>query len=271
MTEQTSNPRQFVAIVLAGDRTKNDPVAVDAGVSCKAIAPICGRPMILRVLDALEDSGVIHSIVLCGPPQASINDCPELAETIEQANITWLPDLDSPSRSVESAMAAIDEHEHVLLTTADHALLQGEMVSYFISQCLQDNADANVGLVEYKTISEAYPEVKRTVIKLNNGGYCGCNLFAFMTAKGRILVPFWRQVEQSRKRPARMIAGILGVWGVLSYVMGKLSLDSALAKVSSRLQLDIKAVLLPFPEAGVDVDTAKDRQFVETILRKSAD
>jgi GTP:adenosylcobinamide-phosphate guanylyltransferase len=271
MTEQTSKPPQFVAIVLAGDRTKNDPVAVDAGVSCKAIAPICGKPMILRVLDALEDSGVIHSIVLCGPPQASLVDCPELAERIKQANISWLPNLDSPSRSVESAFEEISVDNHVLLTTADHALLQGEMVKHFISHCLQDNADANVGLVEYKTISDAYPEVKRTVIKLSNGGFCGCNLFAFMNARGRKLVPFWRQVEQRRKRPTRMIVGILGIWGLLLYVVGKLSLESALAKVSSCLQLEVKPVLLPFPQAGVDVDTAKDRQFVETILQKSAD
>ena len=271
MTERTPKPHQFVAIVLAGDRSKNDPVAVDAGVSCKAIAPICGRPMILRVLDALEDSGVIHSIVLCGPPQASINDCPELAGRIEQANISWLPNLDSPSRSVESALQLITDNESVLLTTADHALLQGGIVSYFVSQSMQSKADASVGLVEYKTISDAYPEVKRTVIKLSNGDFCSCNLFAFMTVKGRRLVPFWRQVEQSRKRPTKMIAGILGVWGVLLYVMGKLSLDSALAKVSSRLQIEVKPVLLPFPQAGVDVDTVKDRQFVETILQKSAD
>ncbi|MFT5132992.1 MAG: GTP:adenosylcobinamide-phosphate guanylyltransferase [Gammaproteobacteria bacterium] len=269
MLKQSSSTAQFVAIVLAGDRNKGDPVAVDAGVSCKAITPICGRPMILRVLNALEESTVIRSIVLCGPPQASLKDCPELVRKIEQSNIKWLPNLDSPSRSVEAALQEIDNNEHVLLTTADHALLQSEMVNYFVSQSINTKADACVGLVEYKTISDVYPEVKRTVIKLSDGGFCGCNLFTFINSKGRKLVPFWRQVEQSRKKPVKMIAGILGVQGVLLYVLGKLSLKSALAKVSDRLQIDIKPVLLPFPDAGVDVDTVKDRQFVEKILQSS--
>jgi len=271
MTESISRQDQFVAIVLAGDRTENDPVAIEAGVSCKAIAPICGRAMILLVLDALEQSELVNTIVLCGPPEASLKDCPELVKKIEQSNISWLPSLASPSQSVEAALLNIKENAYVLLTTADHALLRSQTVSYFLSQSLASKVDATVGLVEFKTIHDAYPEVKRTVIKMSDGGYCGCNLFAFLNIKGRKLVPFWRQVEQSRKKPARMIASILGNWAVLLYLMGKLTLDSALARVSNRIKLEIKPIIIPFPEAGVDVDTAKDREFVERILRDSKD
>ncbi len=258
---------KFTAIVLAGDRTENDPVALDAGVSCKAIVPICDRPMILRVLDALESSGVINSIVVCGPPPASLDDCPELKQRLEQAIIDWIPNLDSPSKSVESALAKISEDTPVLLTTADHALLRADIVEYFVSNSYK--AEASVVLVEYQTIIDKLPEVKRTIIRLSDGGVCGCNLFAFMNNNGRKLVPFWRQVEQSRKRPAKMIAGILGLWGVLLYIVGKLSLENALARISDKLQLQVKAVRLPFAEAGVDVDTVSDRKRVEAILLKS--
>jgi len=58
---------KFVALVLAADRTSNDPVADKSGMACKAFVPICGIPMIIRVLDALEASGMIRAIVLCGP------------------------------------------------------------------------------------------------------------------------------------------------------------------------------------------------------------
>jgi len=37
--------QQFTAVVLAADRTPNDPVAQAAKVSCKALAPVGGRPM----------------------------------------------------------------------------------------------------------------------------------------------------------------------------------------------------------------------------------
>ena len=268
MKGEISEADKFVAVVLAGDRHSNDPVAIDAGVCAKAITPICGTPMIMRVLNALEDSGVISSVILCGPSEQAIENCPELKSRIKHDSIMCLPGLDSPSRSAESALQQIDDDRHVLLTTADHALLKGEIVSYFISHCLNDSADASVGMIDYQIIADTYPEVKRTVIKLSDGGFCGCNLFAFMTVAGRKLVPYWHQVEQRRKRPVQMIAGILGISGVLSYFFGRLSLDAALGRVSKGLGLSIKPVLLPFPLAGVDVDTVKDREFVEHILRE---
>jgi GTP:adenosylcobinamide-phosphate guanylyltransferase len=267
MTEKKLS--QFTAIVLAGDRHENDPVAVDAGVSCKAITPIDGVPMLLRVLDALKKSAFVKTVVLCGPPQASLLDCPELKQKIEDEKLVWLANLDSPSKSVEAAITTIADDEPIFLTTADHALLSSEIVDYFLTKSLHSSSDACVGLVEYATIQKALPEVKRTVIKLRDGGVCGCNLFAFMNNNGRQLIPFWRQVEQSRKRPAQMISGILGVWGVILYLLGKLSLDNALAKVSRRLNLTVKAVLLPYPQAGVDVDTVADRELVEKILKKA--
>jgi GTP:adenosylcobinamide-phosphate guanylyltransferase len=268
MKSNVTESDKFIAVVLAGDRHADDPVAIDAGVCAKAIVPICGTPMVLRVLDALNDSGVISSIILCGPSQQALDDCPALKDRIKYENIMYLPGLDSPSRSAEAALEQIEEDKHVLLTTADHALLKGEIVSYFVSHCLRDEADANVAMIDYQTLADNYPEVKRTVIKLSDGGFCGCNLFAFMTMQGRKLVPYWRKVEQRRKRPVRMIAGILGIVGVISYLLGRLSLDVALGKVSKGLGLTIKPVLLPFPQAGVDVDTVKDREFVQKILQE---
>ena len=49
------------AIVLAagkGTRMKSE--------SPKALVPVCGRPMIFRVLDALEDAGVEEIVVVVG-------------------------------------------------------------------------------------------------------------------------------------------------------------------------------------------------------------
>ena len=50
----TSTP--FTAIIMAADRNPDDPVTRAAGVSCKALTPVGGIPMVLRVLNALEES-----------------------------------------------------------------------------------------------------------------------------------------------------------------------------------------------------------------------
>ena len=127
-----------------------------------------------------------------------------------------------------------------------------------------------MGLVQYDTVSRAYPEVKRTVLRFKDRGLCSCNLFAIMNREGRQLVSFWRKVEQSRKKPAKMLAGVLGIGAVVMYLFNALSLERALKTVSRRLGVRVKPVILPFARAGIDVDTVKDKLLVEKILASEA-
>src|SRR5687767_5060790 len=137
-----SKKDQFTAVVLAADRTANDPIAGKTGMACKAIAPIHGTPMIIRVLDALEASNMVNAIVVCGPPASALPGCPELEKRIECGRVTWLPNLDSPSRSANSGLAHIDREAPVLLTTADHALLTASIVQYFLGKSQATVGDA---------------------------------------------------------------------------------------------------------------------------------
>lgn len=258
---------KLTALVLAADRTPNDPVTRSADVACKAFAPVVGMPMVLRVLDALESSKAVKETILAGPPEPLLPACPELQRRLTAGRVSWRASLESPSRSAEAVIAGIDESAGILLTTADHALLTPEIVSFFVSRSLQSGADATVGLVEYNLVAEAFPKVRRTVTRLRDGGFCGCNLYALLSPPGRRLVSMWRSVEQSRKRPARLIAGLLGPRAVFAYLTRTLTLDGALAAVSHRLDLTVRPVLLPFGRAGVDVDTVDDLRLVESVLR----
>lgn len=261
---------KFTALVLAADRTANDPVAMRAGMACKAIAPICGIPMIIRVLDALEASEMVGRIVVCGPPASALPGCPELQQRIECGRVSWLPNLDSPSRSANSGLMHIDPDAPVLLTTADHALLTPEIVQYFLRASCTADSDAIVGVVKYEDVASAFPGAKRTVIRLRDGGFCGCNLYAFLNHRGRDLVTFWQRAEDLRKRPWRLIAQVLGPKAVLSYLLGLLTLDQALHAVSAKTGIRIKAVILPYPQAGVDVDKVEDMLLAESILAQAA-
>jgi hypothetical protein len=48
--------------------------------------------------------------------------------------------------------------------------------------------------------------------------------------------------------------------------MGLLSLDEALERMSRRLGFKAGAVILPFPEAAIDVDSVNDWKLVEEIV-----
>jgi len=52
---------------------------------------------------------------------------------------------------------------------------------------------------------------------------------------------------------------------VARYLLGRLSLPDALGHISGRMGVRVGAVLLPFPEAAVDVDTVEDWRFAESL------
>jgi len=156
----------------------------------------------------------------------------------------------------------------VLLTTADHALLSPDIVSHFLSASSRTGGDAVIALVQQKLVDAAFPGVRRTVLRFSDGGYCSCNLFAFLTPRGRTLAGFWQRVEQERKRPWRVLAGVIGLWRTAAFVMGYLTLGQAAAAASERLALKLAIIDMPFADAGVDVDTPDDYRLVEQMLAR---
>jgi CTP:molybdopterin cytidylyltransferase MocA len=265
MTNQP--PPSFTAIVLAADRTPGDPVARAAGVSCKALAPVEGRPMLFRVLDALEASTLVSSCILCGPPAPVIDREPLLRQRLASSGLTWLPPQATPSTSAASALGSIPGEMPVLLTTGDHALLTPPMVDHFCREAFSSGCDLVAALAPYALIMKNYPGMRRTRTRFSDGPFCGCNLFAFLTSAGRSAADLWRQVEKERKRPLKMI-GRLGWIAVLRYLLGRLCLKDGLRLVSARMGIKVGAVILPFAEAAVDVDSVSDWHFAQAIASR---
>jgi GTP:adenosylcobinamide-phosphate guanylyltransferase len=259
----------FVAIILAGKRPGKDPVAEAAGVACKSFAPIDGRPMVLRVLDALAATRQVGSQILCGPSPSIIEHEPELKARIETGQVKWMDSLATPSASTYNVLQSLPQNIPVLVTTADHALLTSQIVDFFCDQACRSGCDLAVGVTSYKGVREAFPETRRTAIKFNDDAYSGCNLFGFLNQRSHRAAAFWRQIEQERKKPLRMMR-VLGWWTVLQYVLGRFSLAQGLEKLSAKIQIRVQAVLLPFPQAAVDVDTADDWHFVQQLVKKQS-
>ena len=56
----------------------------------------------------------------------------------------------------------------------------------------------------------------------------------------------------------------------MRYLLGRLTLDEALARLSRRLDVKIGAVVMPFAEAAIDVDSPADLALVERIVAEVA-
>jgi len=259
----TSAPR-LTAIVLAADREAVNEVAKAAGVRCKSLAPVKGTPMVLRVLEALRSSGYVGERILCGPPQTVMAEAPELRDYVALGGVRWFENQATPSSSAYHIMQQLPEKTPVLLTTSDHALLSPQVVDYFCSQALSSACDVVAAVARHEEVTAAYPGTHRTSYRFKEGAYCSCNLFAFLTPQARSAALFWRQVENQRKSPLRVIR-VFGWIAVMRYLSGSITLAGAAERVSHRLGFKAGVVVLPFPEAAIDVDSVRDWYFVRRI------
>ena len=257
--------KAFTGVVLAADRGPGDPVARTAGAPCKSFVPLGGRPMVLRVLDTLAEAREIDSLIVCGPSKALLPHEHELLALIAAGKIRWIQNQATPSSSTYHVLNSLSHDAPVLVTTADHAFLNAKIVDYFCCKARTTGCDVVVGLASHEEVMRAYPQIRRTATRLRDGSFCSCNLFAFLTPRARRAAEFWRKCESNRKKPWRMIRAI-GWPVVLRYLLRKLSLNEGLGRLSTRMNVKAGAVILPFPEAAVDVDTVSDWRIVEEII-----
>lgn len=245
------------AVVLAGSRPGLDAFAQSHGTDLKALIPVGGEPMVRRPVQTLlatEDIGDV--IVLSQAPERIapvLPDDPRISLRKSEATIaTTMLEL------------CFDKETRwpLLVTTADHALLDVETVDEFLAYA---DGDIAIGVVERAILMRRFPHAKRTWLKFRGGAYTGANLFALRSPKVAAAIELWRSVENERKKGWRVVS-LLGPFVLIGTLLRLLSIDGALGRMGRKLGLDIRAVRLSNPLAGVDVDKPADHDLAEDIL-----
>ncbi len=189
----------YTALVLAGTRPGGDPLAEYAGVSHKALIEVGGVPMLLRVLRALAASPAVARIVVAIDRAEVLAAFPDVGK-----EVAVMPAASGPSASVAAALAR--EGTPLLVTTADHALLESAWVDEFVAAAARERqADACVGLARSEAVLAAAPGTQRTWLRFSDGAYSGCNLFLLRTPACLGIVQLWQQLEADRKRPLSLL------------------------------------------------------------------
>lgn len=256
----------MTALVLAGSRRgEGDPVARYRQVAHKCLATAGGVPMLVRVVRALRGSPRIGRILVSVDDAAVVDQLPELAALRDAGGLESLTSAAGLSRSVADAFELAGPP--LLVTTADHALLDPAMLEAFLSAADRTGADMAVGLAAAATITASYPETKRTYLRFRDGGYSGANLFALRTAAAGQGIAFWVRIERERKQPWRL-ARAFGPALLVAYLLRLCTLQQAMALVSRRIGAQVAAIPIPIAEAAIDVDKPADLDLVESILAR---
>ena len=252
----------FTALLLAGSRPGRDAFAEGYGTDMKALIPIAGEPMVRRPASALLASANVGELVV-------LSQAPErIAEVLpKDARITMRRSQGTIAETILTLCSDPATRWPLLVTTADHALLNPAMIDEFCSAA--NGADIAIGVVEQRVLASRFPDARRTWLKFRGGAYTGANLFALGSPKVARAIHMWRGVEQDRKKGWRLV-GLLGPAVLLGSGLRLLSLDQVLVRLGRKLGLAIKAVRLSNPLAGIDVDKPADHELVEAILRGEA-
>lgn len=249
---------RWTAFLLAGSRPGGDPLARSMMIGHKSLIPVAGEPMVLRPLRALLASPEVGDIIVLTQDPGDLQ--PILPDDLR---VRIRASRGTIAQTLAEQLAAHAAAFPVLVTTADHALLDPAMVAEFTARA--EGADLAMAVVESRPLLARFPHTKRTWIGFRGGRYSGANLFAFGSPKVLPAISRWGAVEQDRKKGWRMLAA-LGPALLLGAVFKLRTIHDSAAAIGRKLGIDIRIVEMSNPLAAIDVDKPADHMLVEDII-----
>lgn len=256
----------LTALLLAGSRPGVDPLAAAFDAPAKALVRVAGEAMLSRVARTLADHPAIARVVVLAQDPALLTGQPDTAWLADDPRIAFEVAGGSVSAAVAEAVERHADALPILVTTADHALLDGAILDAFIGPALATGADIAVGLVERRVLTVAYPGNRRTWLRFRGGAWSGANLFLIADLKALAALNLWRGIEQQRKK-GRAIVAAFGPVMLAGVALRLFDIHAALRRAGRRLGLTAAAIPLPIAEACIDVDSPADHALVTEILR----
>lgn len=264
-TGRRAEDAPFTALVLAGSRTRRDRFAEGQGQARKALVPVAGVPMLVRVVRAVAAAADVDRIHVRTDDAAALRALPELRTLEEQRRLAFGPCAASPATTVLRHLQETPPAGPLLVVAGDHALLTAAMLGHFCAAARRAASDVVVATVAARVVHARYPDCGRTWIHLRDGARKGGNLFALFSPRAASAATFFGRVERFRKRPWRLMAA-LGPLTLARFVLRRLDLAEALARASTVMGARLASVEMPFPECALDVDGPEDLVLAARIL-----
>jgi len=248
------------AILAGGDAT--DKVALAAGVPCKALAEIEGRPLVSWVAEALALAQTVGAVVAVEGPTRALSGAGEPAgvPVVTAAGPGFID-------TMAAAAEAYADAETIVLVTGDLPLLHPEAIDDYLRSCQGGRAEVSYPLVREDEFDRAFPGRGKFAAPLREGRFIGANVVPvsrrFILEEGPIIASTF-----ARRKSIVGMCSLLG-WGfVLRLALGRLSVADLERRASAMLGTELRAVPTSWPEIAFDVDTADDLELARHYLRR---
>lgn len=267
--EARTTDAPYTALVLAGSRTATDAFAEAHGARRKALVPVAGVPMIVRVVRALTAAADVGRIHVRTDDPEPLRALAELRTLEESGRLAFGGCAASPATTVLLHLEECPPAGPLLVVAGDHALLDVAMLDHFCAAARRAASDVVVAMVAARTVHARYPECSRTWIHLRDGSWKGGNLFGLFSPQAASAATFFGRVERYRKQPWRLVAA-LGPVSLLRFAFRRLDLHETLARASAVMRVRVASVEMPFAECAIDVDRDADLALATKIVQTRA-
>ncbi len=238
------------AIVTAGGvPTPDEPLYQYTLGKPKAMVDMSGKPMVQWVLDALCESSLVENVVIIGLPEDT-----EVACHKAQGFIPSQGDMvDNIRTGVYKVMEIHPQSEHVLLVSSDIPSITPEIIDWTVNTAMETDDEAYYNLVPREVMEKRFPGANRSFVRLKDVEVCGGDMNIIRTSMVTQKDEFWKRLVAARKSVFKQ-AALVGYDTLFLLLLRAITLQGAVDRVCSRLNLRGRAILCPYAEIAMDVD-----------------
>ncbi|RKO67909.1 nucleotidyltransferase family protein [Desulfofundulus salinus] len=249
------------AVVLAGS-PNNGPLKECSSVPYEALIPIGSKAMVQYVVEALAQTRGVNRIVVVGPRQ-------ELVNHLKDDRVRVVPAGSGLLENVQRGLEELPGTRRVLLVSSDIPLITPRAIEDFLELCQDQEADLYYPIVPKEAVESRFAiPVRRTYVNLKEGVFTGGNLFLLNPEVVSRCLPLGQQLVAARKSPLRLCR-LVGLGFLIRFLLNRVTLEEAQARVSSLLGIRGVVVISRYPEVGVDVDKPVDLALVTRTLQQA--
>jgi GTP:adenosylcobinamide-phosphate guanylyltransferase len=234
------------AVITAGGPIEGE-YARNAGTTLKALAPVRGRTMLARTIDALRTCA-IERIAVVG------NDA--VRESLEPfAPVRMVPDGGSGATNILGALDAWPDDGPLLYLTCDMPYIDARSLQWFLDRI--DPSTLSMPLCEHDAFTRRFPDAPPFGITLAGERVVNAGVFHFPAGSRARVRALATAMFDARKAPWKM-ARVAGPLVLVRYAIGRISVSALEARARRVLGMPVAALRDAPPELAFDVDTAAE-------------
>ncbi len=255
------------AIVIAGGiPTPDEPLYTYSQGQSKALIDIAGKPMVQWILDALSAAQKVETVTIIGLSTDSGLTCDKPLQFLDNQGSM----LANIVASIHKVLEINPQAEYMMVVSSDIPGINAEMIDWLVDTTMETQDDIYYGIVKREVMEARYPGSNRTFTKLADMHVCGADIH--VAHKTMVTDPEhlaqWDELIGKRKNPLKQAASI-GIFTLLLLLMGRLSLNEAIRRITSRLNITGRAIIWNHAEAAMDVDKPHQLELLRADLEQN--